>query len=138
MKRRVGFVSNSSSCSFVVLGYKIPKNYNIITKIVKVLYPEKFTEYVKKYGDRFTDIDELSREFILDNDIFELLDNDECGYDSDDFMVIGETIMEGDEIETDEIEIDISEYKPYKNIVKVLDDQNIDYKKILLTGIKMC
>lgn len=80
MKIRQGFVSNSSSSSFVAIGLKINKSY---------------------------DTEELRD--IVDKMKMNIYDNSEDGYDDPDFMIIGQQIAEDDDGYMEETETTMSE-----------------------------
>jgi hypothetical protein len=78
MKKRVGFVSNSSSCSFVVNGLKIKKDYSIIEKLVKMLYPNRYQEYIDEYAGGESSGD-IAIDFLLEEDLLDIFDDVETG-----------------------------------------------------------
>jgi len=140
MKRRVGFVSNSSSCSFVVNGLKIKKDLSIIEKLVKSLYPNRYQEYIDEYTDGETSGD-VAREFLLEEELLDIFDDDETGYSNKDYMVIGDLITHINEEMMDSFEIDLDDPEKPESIIKVikvLDKLGIEYKRVIIGGTMMC
>jgi hypothetical protein len=140
MKRRVGFVSNSSSCSFVVNGLKIKKDYSILEKLVKTLYPKLYQEYIDEYAGGETS-DDVAREFLLEEELLDIFDDDETGYSNKDYMVIGDLIAHINEEMMDSFEIDLDDPEKPESIIKVikvLDKLGIEYKRVIIGGTMMC
>ena len=119
MKTRLGFVSNSSSCSFVLLGVKIS------AKEMDMDY----SELIETIGDDF--------DFLTDEDVSTL---------SEDELIIGQEIIR--EVDDETIEeaqysifelIDIGKEISTDINKKIGKDMNIELKDLkLYTGIKMC
>ena len=140
MKKRVGFVSNSSSCSFVVNGLKIKKDLSIIEKLVKSLYPNRYQEYIDEYADGETSGD-IARDFLLEEELLDIFDDDETGYSNKDYMVIGDLITHINEEMMDSFEIDLDDPEKPESIIKVikvLDKLGIEYKRVIIGGTMMC
>jgi hypothetical protein len=140
MKKRVGFVSNSSSCSFVVNGLKIKKDLSIIEKLVKSLYPNRYQEYIDEYADGETSGD-IAREFLLEEDLLDIFDDVETGYSSEEYMVIGDLLGRVYDEMMDSFEVDLDNPKKTENVGKtmeVLDKLGIEYKRVIIGGTMMC
>ena len=138
MKIRKGFVSNSSSCSFVVAGYKVKKDDNILFDMISKLRPRETEEFMKKYPDWSKY--EIAREIIDEYGNIEILNDGEVGYDSDTHMIIGVSLAEGDDCNM----FDNDEYS-FNDITVLIDDIDetlkecgIDRKKVIVTGTRMC
>ena len=148
MKIRTGFVSNSSSCSFVVLGYKIPKDKSTVYNILTKLYPTEWEEYVLKYVfkdgktvdmDNIPDLHEHVQEFMYISTEFQIYGNEEDGYSSDTHMVVGNEIASGDDDTFDTTEYKIEEFGVgMENLIEVLDDLDLEYEKVIITGTCLC
>jgi hypothetical protein len=140
MKKRVGFVSNSSSCSFVVNGLKIKKDLSIIEKLVKSLYPNRYQEYIDEYTDGETSGD-IAREFLLEEDLLDIFDDVETGYSSEEYMVIGDLLGRVYDEMMDSFEVDLDNPEKTDNVGKtmeVLDKLGIEYKRVIIGGTMMC
>ncbi len=87
MKLRQGFVSNSSSCSFVVIGIKVPKDK----------------------------IDEELEETIRDE--YNLIDDYEMGYDNPDYSVIGMDLCGNEDEYLEESETTLNEMKDIEKVL---------------------
>jgi len=138
MKIRKGFVSNSSSCSFVVAGYEVKKDDNILFDMVSKMYPKETEEYIKKYPDWSKY--EIATSIIDMYGNIEVLNDIEVGYNSDTHMVIGISLAEGDDCNM----FDNNEYsfndiaKLIKDIGESLKKCGVDRKKVIVTGVRMC
>jgi hypothetical protein len=140
MKKRVGFVSNSSSCSFVVNGLKIKKDLSIIEKLVKSLYPNRYQEYIDEYADGETSGD-IARDFLLEDDLLDIFDDVETGYSSEEYMVIGDLLGRVYDEMMDSFEVDLDNPEKTNNVGKtmeVLDKLGIEYKRVIIGGTMMC
>lgn len=140
MKFRQGFVSNSSSCSFVVIGYKIPKDESYYEMLLERLIPEQWESYKEKYingkGLSKSDIKSHITEMIYELP-YDMYDNDENGFDSDTHMVIGDEISSGDNNILERNEINLNTYS-IPSLEKIFNDENIKYEYVLITGTRMC
>jgi hypothetical protein len=140
MKKRVGFVSNSSSCSFVVNGLKIKKDNSIIEKLVKTLYPESYQQYIDEYFDGETSGD-IARDFLLEEELIDIFDDVETGYSNKEYMVIGDLLGRAYEDIMDSFEVDLDNPKDTDNVGKVkevFDKLGIEYKRVIIGGTMMC
>jgi len=139
MKIRRGFVSNSSSCSFVVIGYKMPKDYSFIEEIIENIYPDDWKKYKEEYFKKGDNIIDHWCDFCGDKSIV-LLDDEEKGYCSNDNMIIGKTISETNDVYImDETVVFIKDLeKDISEIGSVLENHGIERNTVLITGTKMC
>jgi hypothetical protein len=88
MKIRNGFVSNSSSSSFVAVGVKLNRDL--------------LTEELRELADDFN---------------YEVFADSECGYDDPNFFVIGEYLACGDDEEFDDVEYDVEDITRKANFI---------------------
>lgn len=143
MKRRMGFVSNSSSCSFVVIGYKISKDNHIKEKLMEFFNKDAWNEYKETYISDWENADQYEKNdaFLDCQDFlpFDVYDNEEDGYSSNTHMVIGDEIARSDDNQMEQEEISVDRLtKDDIKLVEFFDDNVIDYEKIVLTGTRMC
>lgn len=97
MKIRTGFVSNSSSSSFVVKGYLLPKDNFDYNKMIEIMNKFEFD-----YGE---DLDEDTIKDIFYWDFVDMLSsekiyigtNTEDGCPDDNTLMIGELLAEADD-----------------------------------------
>ena len=97
MKIRTGFVSNSSSSSFVVKGYLLPKDNFDYNKMIKIMDKFEFD-----YGE---DLDEDTIKDIFYWEFTDMLSskniyigtNTEDGCPDDNTLIIGELLAEADD-----------------------------------------
>jgi hypothetical protein len=100
MKIRLGFVSNSSSSSFVTFGYKIKKSADIIKKIINNLGKGKWENFLdenKKTQEQFDSLDQREQIELYDLYFYSVLNvpikiyyDDYSGYcDEEDTFIIG-------------------------------------------------
>lgn len=124
MKIRSGFVSNSSTSSFVILGYKLTAKLQKHLIEVGVVPPKD--KWVDKEGGKYTTISE----FMLWGDGFDLpeLLYIEEGYGDDDTPMIGinldETCMKFDKIA--------------KNVQKMKEILKTEEEPKLFNGVSAC
>lgn len=102
MKVRNGFVSNSSSSSFVLIGYKLDKDFDLV-QYVKDTYPEEYAEAEAQLKEKYPDDPEKVARW-LKSDIYDILyehkrdDDGCCKYLSDDGPgYIGKIISQGED-----------------------------------------
>jgi hypothetical protein len=140
MKKRVGFVSNSSSCSFVVNGLKIKKDYSIIEKLVKMLYPESYQKYIDEYADGESSGD-IARDFLLEEDLLDIFDDVETGYGNKEYMVVGDLLGHAYDDMMENFEVDLDNPEKTDNVGKTMDafdKLGIEYKRVIIGGTMMC
>jgi len=139
----MGFVSNSSSCSFVVIGYKISKDNHIKEKLMEFFNKDAWNEYKETYISDWENADQYEKNdaFLDCQDFlpFDVYDNEEDGYSSNTHMVIGDEIARSDDNQMEQEEISVDRLtKDDIKLVEFFDDNVIDYEKIVLTGTRMC
>jgi hypothetical protein len=81
MKVRKGFVSNSSSSSFVLIGVEIDKGKLDKIQILETLYQEEYNKILKK-AENDEDFEEMVTETLMDKmdeDGIYFCNHDECG-----------------------------------------------------------
>ena len=107
MKIRQGFVSNSSSSSFVIIGMKIDRH----------------------------DVNEELEGVVKKMKGFDIIDDEESGYQDPDFVIVGKTIVEGDDYDIPESETSITEIKDMEQ--DLIDDLGLNGEIVIITGTKM-
>lgn len=127
MTFRTGFVSNSSSSSFVCIGYLVDKKKYVIEDLVRKLFPE---EAPNKYDDLYDILNGL-----VDNDKeISIADGgDETGVPEDKVMIGVQYLIDLEDVEemSEPMEDIIARLKKFSNNI----DKNIDLGKIqLITG----
>ena len=130
MKIRQSFVSNSSTCSFVVLGYEIPKEQLNLKNIYEQLFDEKPDEILlESEGELLMDI---SEEFSSKG--YELITNVEEGAPNDNTVLFGV----GSRVEEGDYEVlNVQEQLNNLNaMMRLLDLEGGDLK--MITGTQMC
>ena len=137
MKIRQGFVSNSSTSSFIVKGYIVPTaNFNF--NKFKLAYLQKNPELAEKL--KALDEDERYWEFSyrVRDDGYYITDSSEDGAPYGD-CIIGELIYDSDEYIPDMI-LDCSESEKLLELKQVLKDfVDEDYLKIkVIVGTRAC
>lgn len=118
MKTRNGFVSNSSSSSFVIVGYKLemPKNNSEKLEMLKKLYPERnLTE------DNI--IDDIFHESMEQYSNFDILYDGEGGY-----LYVGNLVEytdQADNLENKSVNISecLVKCEKSKNVLNVKDQE---------------
>ncbi|MEK6833257.1 MAG: hypothetical protein AABY32_04365 [Nanoarchaeota archaeon] len=122
MKIRTGFVSNSSSSSYIVFGYKIENGKNVLRDILSKLFPEFYSFDDKKKKETYELLsfynDNIYVEWFVDH-------ND---------VLVGKLLafVSGGEL----IEKDINEILELKDQVEEIGRKiNINYNPKLILGI---
>jgi hypothetical protein len=108
MKIRRGFVSNSSSSSFIVAGLKCKKS-QLTEEIEDMLYK--------------------SRNIQLFND-------GEDGYEDPDYFVIGKTIATGDDMEFPEMEYNMEDLREIET--EIQNETDIEGDFVIIAGTRLC
>ncbi len=139
MKIRNGFVSNSSSSSFVLLGLAFNRSEIDKDQLIKlVISPEKLDEYtLKYYKKKFDDCDDDEKSDALydakNESTVKVLLHEEEGAPSDKY-VIGLEIAEGSDYDFPSVVMELSEaLVPLTEIMMNFKDK----KPMIITGTKM-
>lgn len=133
MKIRNGFVSNSSSCSFIAVGYIVNTDQYDKKTILKKLgcSDEKIAEYENDLYELFYNIAEEQG--------IEIKYNGDDGYDGDknNTIFVCHTLARGDEC--NEFGNDIFSFIELKDKVKPIKEKlNLDQEPVLLFGTECC
>lgn len=136
-KIRQGFVSNSSSCSFVVAGVMVDEDKLNIHQLVKNLYPEVYQQCSDESND-LEDLEDCLYDYISMNESnIYFGDNVEQGADEGK-LLIGYTIAEiHDEYELDNTKMTLNEINnKCKGLLNKLglDDEEVK----IITATRMC
>lgn len=132
MKIRSGFVSNSSSSSFVIFGYQAQEIFDKNPKkdLMDRFAPGKHDEDIKKWG-----LDEAFDEFIRDTNFglpgVKYLSDDGPGYIG---LVLADVASDECYIESDEFDLDELKSKAAE-LAKIL---GIDDKPKIFVGTRSC
>ena len=110
MKKRNGFVSNSSSSSFVIIGYKIKS----LEDIFKKLNPSKYEEIVKEAEEDAWEINDILYDYVHDNGLVDGLKFLTDGYGDSDY--IGHIVSEEKDYQLSNNELSGQE------IIKIMED----------------
>ena len=137
MKIRNGFVSNSSSSSFIALGFSIKENSSLYKDILLTLgvdeieFDNKVSEYIKRYNDNedtaIRDVFYEEYDNLLDKEDIMILSGSEGGVGEDD-EVIALMLAEANE----------SSGGCFSSGEVVLNDDDSDYRKIKEIKDKIC
>lgn len=97
MKIRTGFVSNSSSSSFVVKGYLLPKDNFDYNKMIEIMNKFEFDYGEDLDEDTIKDIFYWEFTDMLSSKNIYISTNTEGGCPDDDTLMIGELLAEADD-----------------------------------------
>ena len=97
MKIRTGFVSNSSSSSFVVKGYLLPKDNFDYNKMIKIMDKFEFDYGEDLDEDTIKDIFYWEFTDMLSSEKIYIGTNTEDGCPDNDTLIIGELLAEADD-----------------------------------------
>ena len=124
MKIRNGFVSNSSSSSFVILGFKLEKGTDIAETII-----DEYEQYENGYSEHPQPFSEYKN--------IEVLTNTEDGAPDDDNIVVGKKVIDvhSDEVlESEVIDFD----KIVREVKEFQKEKGIDAPLKMYAGTRMC
>ena len=137
MKIRTGFVSNSSSSSFVVKGFLLPKEDFNHNKMIEIMDKFEFD-----YGDNLEEdnIKDIFYNYFLD----ELRDKkmfmsyyEEDGSPDDDTIIIGELLADIDSSEG-YIPTTVIDAEPSLKLNKIKEKMNINSPIKIIVGTRCC
>lgn len=139
MKVRNGFVSNSSSSSFIVKGYLLDSNKYTPTTIMEkfsYLTPEKITEATDNGKYIWEDVEnETFWEFKDEQKDISFLQGYEDGV-RDGYILVGETLFDSDTLDLPDMILSATDSEITKEIKEKLGLQ--DNELIIACGTRMC
>ncbi len=148
MKVRDGFVSNSSTSSFVFTGWllKEDKKHRKEEIIKKIIGIEILDKYCLDYGDqKFDESDEALKREAMGETLYELdreidvLDHDENGLPSGYALGIGKKWADNDPCDMDETVVSMTEV--LKHSVELMEELDLaksdDFEFAMVAGIRM-
>jgi len=122
MKTRIGFISNSSTSSFVVVGFRVTEEES--DSFENSLQPDSDGNLQDAY------------DYLYDNN-FTVLHGSDDGI-SDDSVVWGIEIADGDECGLENKEFKIDELKKQPKLKELMEQMGIDRELILFMGTRAC
>ncbi len=143
MKIRKGFVSNSSSCSFVVVGYRTQKDETIWERMFEKFGKQEWEDFKEKYYSEWKSMSNSEKREAFYEMMhlipFDIIDNDEDGYKSNTHMIIGEVIATSDDEYMEQNVIQVNESSELdETLIGIFKELDMEYEKVVLTGTKMC
>lgn len=137
MKKRNGFVSNSSSCSFIAVGLIIKKDDLDKEKVLKEVFKcdqEKIDEYKSCEGG----LNKLFHKKFCDNSIYDFKYDSEMGYEPEEgYVFLCETLKEWND-EDEDLTGEYSFEELQVKVNKIKETFNVDGEVKLITGVRMC
>jgi len=138
MKIRNGFVSNSSSSSFVVIGFTVDRDKYTLLDIAKVLNPDDFSEITPELIEEDVALKNLLYDFASGSDSFVIRDNEEDGAPSGKILIGVEIACIDDNGEIDTIEVDLETDADVSLIKNIMSQLEIETSLKVLTGNRVC
>lgn len=136
MKIRAGFVSNSSSSSFVVKGYLLPKDNFDYNKMIEIMNKFDFDYGEDLDEDTIKDIFYWEFTDMLSSEKIYIGTNTEDGCPDNDTLMIGELLAEADEGGYFDTMVLDSENSPSLEDLKEKLDINAPIK--IIVGTRYC
>ena len=137
MKYRGGFVSNSSSSSFIIMGALVKTNrqtrYEDILKTLNIDYKDRLKKYVNEYCPGEEADDDVIAEFFYEEIQSELDKKDimviwDGSHVKDGYVLIGKVLVPGDDYGVDEAVIDLDAFKRKRKEAEDLLGEGYDVK----------
>ena len=140
MKRKADFVTNSSTCSFIMIGFPIPDDGTTIeTLIERAMTKEDFERRLVDYDQEDIDGDllDLFQHFCEENDVQIITNEDDFDLPVGCRFFIGEKLARWEEAEgANQIQSTIKELAEWERDIKDLFKFEVDAK--IITGTESC
>ena len=140
MKRKADFVTNSSTCSFIMIGFPIPDDGTTIENLIeRAMSVEEFTRRLAMYDqeDLDADIFDLFRHFCEENDVQIITSEDESDLPVGCRFFIGEKLARWEEGEgVNQVQSTLKELSKWEREIKKIFKFETDAK--IITGTECC
>ena len=130
MKTRTGFVSNSSTSSFVIIGYKVED----MKEFFKKVNPLKYKDLLEEAEKDDYEINDILYDYIYDNCIIEGVEYLTDGYSNFDY--VGHLVAQEEDYSLSKNELDSQSI--FAIMKEVQEKLNMDETPSLFTGSRGC
>jgi hypothetical protein len=133
MKIRKGFVSNSSTSSFIVAGYRVEKDNKLWEKIKQKLYPNGVSKDTPEWDIRYEIKEYIEQKY----GVIYVNDWENVRFDcEEDEEIVGAVISDGDLSEIDNKEITVETLR--SKTEKIRDLYKVKGEPSLFIGLRSC